>query len=151
MKVSTNGPDPKKKKAKTVTTYKVEPGKTTTVEPTFKRGKETKTYDKARTFTGLKDYGKENPNNKDAEFIEEARRKKQDIAYDKEGKPYRAGHTTVTKAADKFSADVKVGIPKITKEEKVVYEEEKPKEKERPKIKKCPRDNQRGGTGCITR
>lgn len=64
-------------------------------------GKEKKTYTPARAFTGHAEYGKENPNNPDAKFIEDARKKKQDIAYDKDQKPYRAGVTTISKDPDK--------------------------------------------------
>lgn len=79
--------------------------------PTYTEGKETKTYTPTRALTGDKRYGKENPKNADAPFIEKARSKKQDIAYDKSGKPYRAGVTTTTKEPGKFTA-AKIGIEK---------------------------------------
>jgi hypothetical protein len=104
--VSTNLAKPKKKKKSatadvgTVRPFKVEQvGKH---ELTFERGKTTKSYEAKRVHTGHPAYGKEDPSKKDAAFIEEARKKKQEIAYDKEGKPYRAGVTTETKTPDKI-------------------------------------------------
>ncbi len=91
MKTYSNKIDPPKKKK-------------SNAEITLTRGKEEKTYTPARELTGDKRYGKENPKNKDAKFIEDARAKKQDIAY-KDGKPYRAGNTEVKKSPDK------VGVP----------------------------------------
>lgn len=75
----------------------------------FKRGEETKTYTPSRALTGDKRYGKENPANKDAKFIEDARANKQDISY-KDGKPYRAGTTTTSKSPDRV--DVKIPVKK---------------------------------------
>jgi len=84
------------------------------VSLSFKRGAETKTYTPSRALTGDKRYGKENAENKDADFIEDARAKKQDIAY-KDGKPYRAGVTTVKKDADKVDVQIPVNKPEIKK------------------------------------
>lgn len=117
--VSTNVGKPKKKKntaapaAGGVRPFKVEPqGKT---ELTFERGKTTKTYTPKREFTGHKAYGKDNPSKPDPKFVEEARAKKKDIAYDKEGKPYRAGETTESKTPDKVSiVTPKLKISKVT-------------------------------------
>lgn len=107
MKVSTNVTKPKKKKkpenaAGTVRPFKTElEGKTTlSVTPS----KTTKTYAPARTHTGHPAYGKENPKNKDAAFIEEGRKKKQDIVHDSEGKPFRAGFTTEKTTPVKLTA-----------------------------------------------
>jgi len=112
--VSTNVAKPKKKKKSNASTTAdvgtVRPLKVETVgkhELTFERGKTTKHYESKRVHTGHAAYGKENPNNKDAAFIEEARKKKQDIAYDKDKKPYVAGETTTTKTPDK------IGITKV--------------------------------------
>lgn len=78
----------------------------------FKRGEEKKEYTPTRALTGDKRYGKENAANKDAKFIEEAREKKQDIAY-KGGKPYRAGVTTTSKQPDKVNVNIPVKKPNI--------------------------------------
>lgn len=98
MKTYSNKIDPPKKKK----------GATgSSVELTFSRGKETKDYQSARAHTGDKRYGNENPKNKDAKFIEDARAKKKDIAYDSEGKSYRAGYTKTTKEPDKVGINIK--------------------------------------------
>lgn len=102
MKVYSNVTDPGKKKKKNGSSY-----------PEYTPGKETKTYTSSRALTGDPRYGKENPKGKDAPFIEKAREKKQDIAYDKSGKTYRAGVTTVTKEPGKFTA-AKIAIDKPT-------------------------------------
>ena len=75
---------------------------------TLTPGKEKTEYKEARVHSGHPEYGKENPNNKDAKFIEDARKKKQDIAYDKDNKPYKAGTTTTTKEKDKVAINVDV-------------------------------------------
>lgn len=101
--------DPKKKYRIVMTKVGKAPDKSKDgVELGFKRGAETTEYKAERTFTGNPAYGKESPKNKDASFIEEARAKKQDIAYDNEGKPYRAGQTTVIKKPDQFTTKIKV-------------------------------------------
>lgn len=98
--------------------------------PTYTPGKTKKTYTSGRSLTGHKDYGKENPKNKDAKFIEDARAKKQDIAY-KDGKPYRAGYTTETREEGTFTPG-KIPIPKPTIKIKVTSSkpEQKPVKKE---------------------
>lgn len=104
-----------KKKPKSNVTYNLE------------RGKEKKEYKAERTLSGHPEYGKENASNKDAKFIEDARAKKEDIAY-KDGKPYRAGTTTVTKTPDKFSMDVKVDKPNFKPVSKPAVPEKKKEE-----------------------
>lgn len=100
MKVSSNKTiDPPKKKK-------------SSVQLGFKKGKETKEYTPARVLSGHKEYGKEDATKKDAAFIEEARAKKQDIVH-KDGKPYRAGHTKVTKEPDTHTIDVEIEHPKF--------------------------------------
>ncbi len=123
IRTNVGKPDKKKKgaapaaPAKPTLRLKVESEK---IDPlTFARGKETKTYTAARHLGG-KGYGSENPNKKDAAFIDEARAKKQDIAY-KDGKPYRAGVTTVTKAPDKIGfTQPKVKLTLVTEKTKKV-------------------------------
>lgn len=90
--------DPKKKKSSV----------TMTVTP----GKEKSEYKSTRVLSGHPEYGKEKASNKDAKFIEDARKKKEDVVY-KDGKPYRAGTTTTTKEKDKVAIDVKVEHPKF--------------------------------------
>jgi hypothetical protein len=91
----------------------------------FERGKETRTYTPARTLTGDTRYGKENADSQDPEFVEDARKAKQDIAY-KDGKPYRAGYTSVSKEPDKFTTKIDVH-PKISRIK--VIEEDAPQPK----------------------
>ena len=126
MKVYSNVTDPGKKKK-------------SDGYPTYTPGKETKTYTSSRALTGDKRYGKEDPKNKDAAFIEEARKKKQDIAY-KDGKPYRAGTTTVTKEEGRFTSPKipiqkpgRVPLPTVKKE--VVKKEVKATKKSAGKLK----------------
>lgn len=90
------GPAPKKPKKSTVTT-------------TIAAGKESSTYKPARTHTGDTRYGKEDPGKADPRFVEDARRNKQDVAFDKEGKPYRAGFTTKTSTPPKMNVSVQIG------------------------------------------
>lgn len=104
MKTYSNVTDPGKKKK----------GASSSGYPTYTPPKEKKEYTPTRALTGDKRYGKENSAGKDADFIEKARAKKQDIAYDKDKKPYRAGVTTVTKEPGKFTA-AKVAIPTPTR------------------------------------
>jgi hypothetical protein len=99
------------------------PAQKSEVKLGFERGKETRTYTPARALTGDKRYGKESPEKEDPKFIEDARSAKQDIAY-KDGKPYRAGFTSVTKEPDKFTTKIDVH-PKISKIK--VIEEDAPK------------------------
>lgn len=77
------------------------------VELGFKKGKETRTYEKKDVRTGDPRYGKESMEKDTPGFVKEAQGKKQDIAY-KDGKPFRAGTTTVLKEPDKFTTTVKV-------------------------------------------
>lgn len=102
MKIRSNKIDPPKKKKES----------SSSVELSIKPGKEKSTYTPARALTGDTRYGKEDASKKDAKFIEEARAKKQDIAY-KDGKPYRAGTTTTTKEKDQVSITIKNDRPKI--------------------------------------
>lgn len=114
MKIRSNKIDPPKKKK-------------TEAELTFKRGSEERTYTPARTLTGDKRYGKENTKNKDAKFIEDARSKKQDIAY-KNGKPYRAGYTETKKNPDQVKVKMNV-TPDIKKVEMKKVTTKKPETK----------------------
>ena|SRR6478672_733983 len=114
MKVRANVDGPGKSKVM-VTAKKVGPApkeKSGGTEMKLTPGKETKSYTPARTFSGHPAYGKDNPSKKDPEFIEKARSEKKDIAYDKAGKPYRAGYTETKKEPDQVSAKIKV-VPDI--------------------------------------
>ena len=116
MKVRTDIDKPEKgKTVVTTTATKVGPApkeKSGGTEMKFSRGKETKTYTSARSFTGNPAYGKDNPSKPDPEFVEKARAEKKDIAYDKAGKPYRAGYTETKKEPDQVSTKIKV-VPDI--------------------------------------
>jgi len=90
----------------------------------FQKGSEKKEYTPTRVLSGHPEYGKESSSNKDAKFIEDARAKKEDIAY-KDGKPYRAGTTTVTKTPDKFTTNVTVDKPNFKPVSKPAMEEKK--------------------------
>lgn len=136
----------KRKGEKTPDVGKVTPFKTVhegKTELKITPGKTTKTYTPARELTGHKEYGKENAKNKDAAFIEEARKKKQDIAYDKDQKPYRAGVTTETSTPPKLSITTpKIRIAKVSSNKAVKPKksaEEIRSENDKPTTRKLPR------------
>ena len=85
----------------------IKPGKKQEAKLELKRGKETRKYSPIRELTGDPRYGKESPSNKDPDFVERARAAKVDVVR-KDGKPYRAGVTTVTKEPDKVSSKIEV-------------------------------------------
>ena len=108
------GKGPGKKKGTATTVYRKEgpaPKKPqgSTVTTTIAGGKESSTYTPARAHTGDTRYGKENPGKADPKFVEDARRNKQDVAFDNEGKPYRAGFTTKTSTPPKMNVSVQIG------------------------------------------
>lgn len=78
---------------------------------THTRGKVKKTYTPTSVETGSEAYGKSGKGTKVAKLLSDARSKKQDIAYDDEGKPYRAGVTTETSEPPRLS--VQIDKPKI--------------------------------------
>jgi len=133
MKVTTNiGNPPEKKKTKTV--YRKEgpapkSGNKTTVSTSITAGKEKSTYTPARAMTGDKRYGKESSSNPDPGFVQDARKNKQDIAFDKGGKPYRAGTTMTTSTPPRMNVDVKIGDQDLRP---VVRKEVEVKEKKKP-------------------
>lgn len=113
MQVSINGrPKPKKTGTMVTTIKRSSEGKTTVDTPTITHGQDKSTYTPARTMTGDKRYGNESAGNKDAKFIQDARDKKQDIARDSEGKPYRAGYTKTERTPDSISP-TKINVPKL--------------------------------------
>lgn len=149
LKVRTNVTPKKKKKPET--SSKPDPGKvrpfvvtgTGKHELKHERGKITKTYTAKREFTGHPEYGKDNPNKPDPKFIEEARSKKKDIAYDKDGKPYRAGVTTTKHDPDKISGThhkIKIVRPKETVQVKPKKStEEIRQQSDKPPVRKMER------------
>jgi hypothetical protein len=119
MKIYSNVEDPgKKKKSSTEPKVKKGSGKSqTTVELTLSRGTEKRKYTPASVETGHKAYGKVGSGGKVKSMLDRARSAGVDVAHDTDGKPYRAGHTTVTKSPDKVSAtvDLRPHIPQRQK------------------------------------
>lgn len=76
------------------------------VEMTHQRGTEKSTYTPATAETGHPEYGKTGSGSKVKIMLDKARERKEDIAYDKEGKPYRAGVTTVDKTPAKIGIKI---------------------------------------------
>lgn len=129
MTVSTNvsnKPKPKKKAIGTKLTMRVAPQKGSAVvekEKVKSAGKETKTYTKAVAYTGDKRYGKDNPSAPQPKHVLEAQKNKQDISFDKEGKPYRAGFTTTKKSGPVIQpAKIEIKKPKVSLQSETVYE-----------------------------
>jgi len=89
------------------------------VELGFKKGKETRAYEKQDVRTGDVRYGAESKDKPTPGFVKEAQRKGQDIAY-KDGKSYRAGTTTTLKEPDQFTTKIKV-TPDIRPMKIVMY------------------------------
>lgn len=72
-----------------------------------KHGAEKREYKKADVRTGHPSYGKESKKKDTPDFIKKAQQAGADVVH-KDGKVYRAGHSTTTKAPDKHSVRIKI-------------------------------------------
>ena len=82
-----------KTKTKLVTMHREKP--TSSVDLSHEIGRTKKTYKPADVRTGDPRYGKESMTKDTPDFVKRAQAAKQDIVHH-EGKPYRAGHTSVS-------------------------------------------------------
>lgn len=100
------GPGPKKKKSVTLN---------------FKMGQSKRSFKAADERTGAASYGKESMTKSTPEFVKTAQKAGVDVA-EHEGRPYRAGYTSITKEPDKFSISIEKTTPNIPKPKKGAYE-----------------------------
>lgn len=79
----------------------------------FKKGKTKRSYTPASAETGHPAYGPVGSGRKVESMLSKARGAGQDIAYDADKKPYRAGYTKETKEPDQHSYEIPVSKPKM--------------------------------------
>ena len=81
------------------------PDKKSKVKLHFQRGKTKRIFKSADVRTGDPSYGPESKTKDTPEFVKKAQKAGADVA-EHNGKPYRAGYTTITKEPDKHSVTI---------------------------------------------